>query len=129
MVQQQVREFGEYQFGPRSILRPGDRLRVRGGPVYGTENGETLGMYERGILVFRGYFELGSRKWIKAYKVDGGGVVIQWVGKSIKSPVVPGLRRRPYRVKSKVGETRRQRALRRAACTQKKQRVRQKSKG
>jgi len=80
--------------------------------VYVTDGAEELPMYERGILVFRRYYERGAAKWIQAYRFDGGGVAILWVGRSTKSPVVPGLRRKPYRVTSKVKETKLQRARR-----------------
>ena len=118
MARRKLQKFDEYRYGPRSILRPGERFRVKGGPVYVTDDAEKLPMYERGIFVFHRYFEQGAAKWIQAYKTDGGGVAILWVvwvGRSMKSPVVPGLRRKPYRVTSRVKETRREHARKLAA--------------
>ena len=34
---------------------PGDWFRVKGGPIYVTDAGEGIPMYERGIFVFRRY--------------------------------------------------------------------------
>lgn len=83
------------------MLAPGDRFRVTGGPVYITEEGRTISMFERGVFVFRRYCVRGAAKWIEACRQDGGMVVL-WVGKSCRSPIEANLRRRPYRVTGKV---------------------------
>ena len=41
-------------------------------------------------------------RWIEAYRADGGGVAILWMGKAGRSKAVPNLRRRPYRITGKV---------------------------
>ena len=79
------------------MLSPGDRFRVRGGPIYVTDEGQKIPMGEKGVHVFKRYCERGAEKWIEAASVTGGNVIL-WVGKSHRSPVVSGLVRRPYRV-------------------------------
>ncbi len=111
MAHHKLQVFDEYRFGPRSVLVPGDRFRVRGGPVYITDDGTKIPMVERGVFVFRRYCVQGTSKWIEAYRADGGGIVILWVGKSGRSHAVPNLRRRPYKVTAKVRD--KQRRLRR----------------
>jgi len=88
----------EYRYGKRGVLQPGDRFRVRGGPVYVTDIGQKIPMGERGLMVFKRYCERGAEKWIEASSVNGSNFVILWVGKSHRSPAVSGLVRRPYRI-------------------------------
>ena len=102
MAHRKLRTFDHYRYGPRGVLVPGDRFRVRGGPVYVTSEGRNIPMYERGVFVFRAYCVLGARRWIEAYRADGGGIVILSVGKAHRSRVVPNLRCRPYRVVGKL---------------------------
>jgi hypothetical protein len=101
MSRRSLEVFHEYRYGPRSILTPGDKFRVRGGPVYITDQGTQIPMAERGIFVFRRYCVQGAAKWIEAYSRDGG-LIILWMGQSGRSPTVPNLRRRPYRVSGKL---------------------------
>ena len=101
MARRSLQVFDHYQYGPRSVLSPGDQFRARGGPVYVTDGGKIIPMADRGIFVFRRYCVQGAAKWIEAYRVDGGLAVL-WVGKSSRSPTVPNLRRRPYRISGKV---------------------------
>jgi hypothetical protein len=91
----------QYRYGPRSVLVPGDRFRVTGGPVYVTEDGRAIPVADRGIFVFRRYCVQGAEKWIEAHRGDGGTVIL-WVGKTGRSRVIPNLRRIPYRVTGKV---------------------------
>jgi len=49
----------EYRFGPRSILTPGDRFRVKGGAVYVTDDGRKIVMSERGIFTFQRFCQAG----------------------------------------------------------------------
>jgi len=102
MPRRRLQVFDEYRYGPRSVLVPGDRFRVTAGPVYVTDNGEKIPMAERGILIFRCYCVRGASKWIEAYRADGGGVAILWMGRTGRSKVVPNLRRRPYRITRKL---------------------------
>jgi len=94
----------EYSYGPRSVLRPGDRFRVTDGPVYVTDDGRKIPMHERGVFVFKRFCVQGTSKWIEAYRADGGGVAVLWVGRTGRSKAIPHLRRRPYRVTGKVRE-------------------------
>ena len=96
----------EFQFGPKSVLRPGDRFRVTGGPFYVTDDGEKVPMYERGVFVFERHCVQGAAKWIDAHRADGGGHVVLWVGRPCWSETIPNLRRRPYRVTQKLGKKR-----------------------
>ena len=49
---------------------------------------------------------------LEAYRADGGGIAILWMGKTGRSKTVPNLRRRAYRITGKVrnrpGKPRRQ---------------------
>lgn len=96
-----VRMSWEYRFGPRSVLVPGDRFKVTGGPVYRTDDGQKIPMYERGIFTFQRFCESGSGQWLEAWRSDGSTAVL-YVGKPRRSRTVPNLRRKPYRVVGKV---------------------------
>jgi len=98
MVSRIVQVFEEYRYRPRSMLVPGDRFRVSGGPLYVTDDGKAISVADRGTYVFRRYCVQGAGRWIEAYRADGAGLVILWVGKASRSRVIPNLRRRPYRV-------------------------------
>jgi hypothetical protein len=102
MTSRSLQVFGQYCYGPRSVLVPGDRFRATGGPVYVTDDGRAISVADRGIFVFRRYCVQGAAKWIEAHRGDGGGTVILWVGKTSRSRVIPNLRRKPYRVTGKV---------------------------
>lgn len=91
----------EYRFGPRSVLTPGDRFRITGGPFYVTDDGQKIAMSERGIFRFQRFCQSGSGEWLEAWRSDGSTAVL-YVGKPRRSRAVPNLRRRPYRVTGKV---------------------------
>jgi hypothetical protein len=102
MASRSLQVFDQYRYGPRSVLAPGDRFRATGGPVYITDDNTVIPMHERGLFVFRKFYVQGAARWIEAYRVDGGTVIL-WVGKASRSRTVPNLRHRPYRV-AKVQE-------------------------
>lgn len=102
MSRRRLQVFDRYQYGPRGVLIPGDRFRVRGGPVYVTDGGKQIPMYDRGVFVFRTYCVRGASKWIEASRADGGGIVVLQVGKTSRSRTIENLRCRPYRVTGKV---------------------------
>jgi hypothetical protein len=106
MAKRKLKEFDEYSYGPRRTLHPGDRFRVKGGPVYIMDDGKQVPMYERGVFVFQKYCERGAQRWIEARRSDGGTSVL-WVGRSMRSPAVSSLRRRPYRITRKIQPARR----------------------
>jgi hypothetical protein len=97
MSRRSLQVFDRYQYGSRGTLVPGDRFRVRGGPIYVTDDGKTIQIADRGVFVFRRYCVRGAAKWIEAYRADGGTAIL-WVGRPTRSLAVPNLRRRPYRV-------------------------------
>lgn len=97
MTSRKLQVFHEYRYGRRGVLHPGDRFRVSGGPVYITDDGSVVPMYERGVFVFHTFCVQGAARWIEAHRTDGG-IVILWVGKTCRSPAVPNLRRKAYRV-------------------------------
>ena len=99
MAQRKLQEFDEFRYGVRSALKPGDQFRVGGGPVYITDDGVEHIVADRGLFKFRRYCVQGVQKWIEAYPVGGGGVVLLWVGKASKSPVEPNLKRKPYKIR------------------------------
>lgn len=101
MARRKLQVFQEYRFGPRSVLIPGDRFRVAGGPVYVTDDGKKVPMAERGVFVFHRYCVRGASKWIEAYRANGG-MAILWMGKTGRSKTVPNLHRRAYRITGKV---------------------------
>jgi len=98
MSTRKLQVFDRYRYCPRSVLVPGDRFRVHGGPVYVTDDGKVIPMHERGQFIFRRLCVRGASKWIEAYRADGSGLAILWVGKPGRSRTVPNLRRRPYKV-------------------------------
>ncbi len=101
MPSRSLQVFDQYRYGPRGVLVPGDHFRVNGGPVYITDDSTVIPMYERGVFVFRQFCVQGAARWIEAHRVDGGTVIL-WVGRAGRSPAVPNLRRKPYRVTGKV---------------------------
>ncbi len=101
MADRKLQAFEEYRYGLRGVLVPGDRFRGSGGPVYVTDEGQIIPMYERGEFRFLRLCVRGASKWIEARQADRGGIAILWVGKPSRSPAVPNLRRKPYKI-SKV---------------------------
>ena len=55
MAQGKLQEFDEYRYGVRGVLKPGDKFRVGGGPVYVTDDGVEHVVAERGLFKFRRY--------------------------------------------------------------------------
>jgi hypothetical protein len=103
MRNQKSEEFAEYRFGKRGILHRGDRFRVTGGPMYVTDAGKEIPVYDRGVFVFRRYCQQGSHRWIEACAEGTTATVILQISKRSRSPAIPNLRRRPYRVIGRVG--------------------------
>src|SRR3990172_8653526 len=104
MAQRNLQVQLEYRYGKRGVLTPGDKFRVRGGPIYITDDGRKIPMGERGLFVFKRYCQRGAEKWIEAVSVNEGGIAILWVGKPRPSPAVSNLVRRPYRIAGKLRE-------------------------
>ncbi len=115
MSNRKLQEFDEYVYGPRSVLRPGDRFRVSGGPYYENEDGSRSLMGERGTFKFVRYCTRGASKWIEASRV-GGGTVVLWVGKAGPNKDLPSFKRKPYKVR-KVTERKRKAGKKEASLT------------
>jgi hypothetical protein len=111
MANHKLQVFDEYAYGPRSVLRAGDRFRVSGGPYYQNDDGTKTLMAERGTFVFRRYCVRGASKWLEAVQV-GGGAVVLWVGKASRNPDLPSFRRRPYKVRKITDRKRQQKKAR-----------------
>ena len=102
MKQHTVLRFSEFRYRSRGLLQPGDRFRVRGGPIYLTADGRKLQMAERGVFVFHRLCIQGRAQWIEAYRDKGGGIVLLWVGRSMLSPISHQLHRRRYKISAKL---------------------------
>jgi hypothetical protein len=85
----------------RVTLRAGDKVRVSGGPYWeqADANGNItrMRMGERGVMAFEEYCELGQSRWIVARGRDGYAAL--HVGPEEQSATIPGLVRRPYRLR------------------------------
>ncbi len=106
MSSRKLQTFDEFRYGPRAVLKLGDKFRVSGGPVYVSDDGVEHAVADRGIFKFRRYCVQGAQKWIEAYSGDGSGTVVLWVGKAGRSPTVENLRRKPYKVRKVTGRKR-----------------------
>lgn len=103
-----------YRLGERSTLTPGTIFRASGGPYYellqpdGTK--AKLSMGDKGPYKFRAYCEQGRHKWIEAWGRDGFCVLP--LTNEGRSPALPKLVRREYKIKGRVrGKKRPQRRL------------------
>jgi hypothetical protein len=85
----------------RVTLQAGDRVRVSGGPYWEqtAPDGSVTKtrMSERGVMVFEEYCELGQSRWIVARGQDGYAAL--HLGPEEQSADVPGLVRRPYKLR------------------------------
>jgi len=84
------------------VIRPGDKIRARGGPVF---NGARIGY--PGVYLIQSLFQKGKRVFANATAIDkkhgaaSGSYVLFIQGKPYKSRIVEQIVNRPYRV-SKV---------------------------
>ncbi len=85
----------------RVTLQLGDKVRVSGGPYWeqiGTDGSITkTRMGERGVMVFEEYCQLGQRRWVVARGQNGYAAL--HIGPQEQSCDIPGLVRRPYRLR------------------------------
>ena len=97
----QVQRYDHLRLSERVLLVPGDKIRVSGGPYY--EGHDAAGdvvkikMAERGIMVFLQYCEFGDSRWIVARGKSGYAAL--HIGIQERAELLPGLVRRPYRVR------------------------------
>jgi hypothetical protein len=96
----------------RVTLQPGDKVRVSGGPYWeqvGADGSVTkTQMGERGVMVFEEYCQLGESRWVVARGRSGYAAL--HIGPEERSTEVPGLVRRPYRLRRMRAANERQRA-------------------
>lgn len=113
-----IHEQGFYRVSERVVIHTGDRIRVSAGPYYETsdDSGNLVKtkLAERGVLVFLGYCELGPSKWLVAY--GKGGYAALHVGEELPSATIPGLIRRPYKVRKLRVPKARRKAMAPARC-------------
>ena len=100
MSNRKLQTFDEYRYGPRSVLKPGDRFRVGGGPVYITNDGVEHCLRRAVSSSSAPTASRVLRNGLKLIPAGGGGIVLLWVGKACKSPVEPNLGRIPLIIKS-----------------------------
>ena len=85
----------------RVTLQPGDKVRVSGGPYWeqiGADGSVTkTRMGERGVMVFEEYCELNESRWIVAR--GKAGYAALHMGLQERSELLPGLVRRPYKIR------------------------------
>ncbi len=85
----------------RVTLRAGDKVRISGGPYWEQTDADgtitRVRMGERGVMAFEEYCQLGHRHWIVARGRDGYAAL--HIGPEQRSTTVPGLVRRPYRLR------------------------------
>lgn len=90
-------ELPQAQLSPRVTIRPGDRIRARGGPTY---HGARIGA--AGIYLVRRLYRIGQRLFVEGDRLPGGGTYDLFIaGRPFRSPLVPTIVNKPYRV-SKV---------------------------
>lgn len=101
MAWQRVLRQNWIRLSERVTLRAGDKVRVSGGPYWeqADANGTVtrMRMGERGVMAFEEYCELGQSRWIVARGRDGYAAL--HVGPEERSTTIPGLVRRPYRLR------------------------------
>jgi hypothetical protein len=85
----------------RVTLRAGDKVRISGGPYWEQTDADgtitRVRMGERGVMAFEEYCQLGQNHWIVARGRDGYAAL--HIGPEVRSNTVPGLVRRPYRLR------------------------------
>lgn len=95
----------EYRVSERVVLRPGDRFRVTAGPYWRGQDGTRIPMAERGVLTFVRATRRGAIVLIEA-RGDGGTCTLHVEGRR-RNRVDPALVCRPYRIKGRVRDSRR----------------------
>lgn len=93
-----------HRLGPRSILTPGAKFRVRGGPIWVTKNGDRIPMRARGVMTYRRTVRHpAGYTYIEATSNRDGDVVLHVSGVRPPNPDMPEMILRPYRIVSRVG--------------------------
>jgi hypothetical protein len=94
----------EFQLSPRTIIRPGDRIRVSGGPVHVRANGDKIRVGERGQFIIRDLFKRRGRIYATASKIDNDGMyagvfTLFISGRAVRSALTETILNKPYRVR------------------------------
>lgn len=85
----------EVRLSPRTILRKGERFRVRGGPVWHGSKGESIRLGHRGLCVMVAFDE--AQKTIIA--TCGAGFVAIPIGEQASTSGLASVTWEPYRVR------------------------------
>ncbi len=96
-----LQRYPELRLSPRVLLQAGDKIRVSAGPYYESHdragNAVRMKMAERGVMTFLGYGESGTSRWIEAR--GKAGFAALHIGPEEISSEIPGLIRRPYKIR------------------------------
>jgi hypothetical protein len=95
----QLLEIPELRLSARSVIRPGDRVRLSGGPRY-----KATRLSQPGIYRVRLIWQRGKRYWIEADRLDRqwqvAGIYTLFVaGPPFRSKLLDTIVNRPYRVR------------------------------
>lgn len=96
----------EYRVSERVVLRAGDKFRVSTGPYWRGQDGSRIPLAERGVMTFVRVVHRGAVVLIEA-RSDGGYCVLHVAGRRLNR-VDPALVCRPYRIKGRVRNPRRE---------------------
>jgi hypothetical protein len=91
----------EFRIGKRSVLRKGDLFRASGGPMYEDQQAPVFKarIGRPGIYRFISYLVQRKRGWINCKHVSRLSYETLYVtGPTYRSPAIPGVVNRPYRV-------------------------------
>ncbi len=86
----------ELQIGPRTVLRPGDCFRARGGPYFHARGvpGSRINLAERGPFRFLRFCTRGGSRWVEALNREGCFCVLALSRRRAK--LIPSIVNRPY---------------------------------
>lgn len=104
-----LKEINEVRVGKRNTIRPGDKIRARGGPIFQTEGGNKR-IGDPGLYEVRRLFRKRERIFAECARLDKifgdarvpSGIYTLFIqGKPFRSKVLDTIVNKPYRV-SKV---------------------------
>ena len=88
----------EYRISTRTVLRPGDRFRLIGGPVYTGDDGKEHRMRLAGVFTLIRVIRKGRRIWLDCFgeEQNGGHHVVFVSGRSYRRH---GILFQPFKIK------------------------------
>lgn len=93
-----------HKIGKRTTLTPGTKFRVADGPYWILSSGEKVKLRARGVMTYRCTVQHPSGyTYIEARSDKMGDVILHVAGPRERSPDMPQLVTRPYRIVSRVG--------------------------